>query len=172
MIEKIIRIILRFFVLVLVQVLILNNIQLGGYVNPYMYVLFILLLPMETPKSLLLLLAFVLGLTIDMFTNTMGMHAGACVFMAYCRPYVTKVISPRDGYDMDTTPTIQNLGLNWFSTYSIILVLLHHFVLFYLEVFRLHEFFSTFFRIIFSSILTVSLILLSQYLFYKTRSEK
>ena len=172
MIEKIIRIALRFFVLILVQVLLLNNIQLGGYINPYLYVLFILLLPLETPNWLLLLLAFLLGLGIDMFTNTMGMHAGACVFMAYCRPYITKLISPRDGYDMDTPPTLQNLGLNWFLTYSIVLVLLHHLFLFYIEVFRLHEFFPTLLRAILSSILTVTLILISQYLFYKIKSEK
>ena len=172
MIEKIIRIALRFFVLILVQVLLLNNIQLGGYINPYLYVLFILLLPLETPNWLLLLLAFILGLGIDMFTNTMGMHAAACVFMAYCRPYITKLISPRDGYDMDTPPTLQNLGLNWFLTYSIVLVLLHHLFLFYIEVFRLHEFFSTLLRVLLSSILTVTLILISQYLFYKTKAGK
>lgn len=172
MIEKIIRLTLNFFVLVFLQVLILNNIQLGGYINPYLYVLFILFLPLEIPNWFLLLLAFVLGLTIDMFSNTMGMHAAASVFMAFCRPHVLRIISPRDGYEPEKSPTLSNMGLNWFLAYSAILVVLHHLALFYIEVFRFSEFFSTLGRVLLSSVLTIALILISQYLFYKTKTEK
>ena len=69
--------IFRFIILVLVQVLVLNNIQFLGYINPYIYILFILSLPVRTPRWASLLLAFVLGLTIDIFANTPGMHASA-----------------------------------------------------------------------------------------------
>ena len=172
MIKKIIQLTLSFFVLVFVQVLILNNIRLGGYINPYLYVLFILFLPLEIPNWFLLLLAFVLGLAIDMFSNTMGMHAAASVFMAFCRPQVLRIISPRDGYESGKSPTISTMGLNWFFAYSSILVVLHHIALFYIEVFRFSEFFPTLGRVLLSSILTIALILISQYLFYKTKTEK
>ncbi|MFH1320402.1 MAG: rod shape-determining protein MreD [Bacteroidota bacterium] len=166
MVNYISRNTLRFIFLVLFQVLILNNIQFIGYINPYFYVLFILLLPFETPKWLLLVLAFVLGLSIDMFSNTMGMHAAASVFMAFCRPYLLHYIAPRGGYEFESKPTIPHLGLNWYLSYSGILVLLHHLVLFYIEVFHLSEFFSTFYRVVISFCLTMILIIISQYLLY------
>ena len=98
MIKVLPRNLLRFAVLVLVQVLILNNIQISGYLNPYVYVLFVLLLPFETPNWLLLVVAFLLGLSIDLFSQTPGIHAFATVFMAFFRPFILNVLSPRDGY--------------------------------------------------------------------------
>lgn len=156
----------RFIILVLVQTLILNNIQLSGYINPYLYVLFILLLPIETPKWLLLLLAFFTGLGVDMFSNTMGLHASACVFMAYFRPYLLKVLAPREGYANETKLSLRSMNLRWFITYASILVVLHHLFLFYTEAFRFSEFFSTLLRVILSSFFTLLLILICQYLFF------
>jgi rod shape-determining protein MreD len=172
MINNIVINIFRFIFLVLLQAVILNNIQLGGFINPYLYVLFILLLPFETPKGLLLLLAFLLGLSVDMFANTMGIHASATVFMAFCRPYILKLVAPRDGYEAETLPSIKNLGLRWFLVYSTFLVFLHHTFLFFVEVFRFSEFFMTLWRVLLSSSLTIFLVVLSQYLFYKPRTEK
>ncbi|MFH1005857.1 MAG: rod shape-determining protein MreD [Bacteroidota bacterium] len=122
MIHDIFRNIIRFFFLVLFQVLILNNIGLLGYVNPFLYVLFILMLPFTTPNWLILVLAFVLGISIDMFSDTGGIHAAASVMMAYMRPFILKLISPRDGYDMSLHPTFQYFGFSWFLSYSGILV--------------------------------------------------
>ena len=81
MIRIYIRNILRFFTVILLQVLLLDNVQLGGYLSPYFYVIFIILLPFESPKWLLLCLAFLLGLSVDLFNGTPGMHAAASVFM-------------------------------------------------------------------------------------------
>ena len=167
MINLIPRNILRFIILVLFQVLVLNNIQFSGYVNPFMYVLFILLLPFETPRWLLLVSGFLLGLSIDVFSGTIGMHAAATVLMAYMRPYVLSLIAPRDGYESGTYPRLYYFGFTWFLNYTIILVFIHHLVLFYLEVFRLTEFFSTFLRVILSSFFSVSLVILSQYIVYR-----
>ncbi len=164
--------IFRFIFLVLFQSVILNNIELGGYINPYLYVLFILLLPFETPKGVLLILAFFIGLSVDMFSNTMGVHASASVFMAYCRPHVLKLVAPRDGYDAETKPTIKSLGFRWFLVYASFLIFAHHIFLFFIEVFRFSEFFLTLWRVILSSILTIILVLLSQFLFYKSGAEK
>lgn len=172
MTNTIIRNIIRFFVLVLVQVLVVKNIELGRFINPFVYVLFILLLPFETPKWLLLVVSFFLGITIDMFYDTSGMHAAACVLMAYVRPGILKLFSPRDGYEFGTQPSIQYLGIPWFLSYAGILVVIHHLVLFYIEIFRFSEFFSTFFRVIVSSIFTLLLVVISQYLFQRKKEQE
>jgi len=167
MIKLFLRYLLNFVLLVFLQVFILSNIQFSGYINPYIYVLFILLLPFETPKWLLLILAFLLGLTIDLFSGTVGMHSSATVAMAFFRPYVLKVISPRDGYESETLPQLRYYGVSWFLKYSVILIVVHHFVLFYIEVFRFSHFFATFARVILSSIFTIILVLISQYFYRK-----
>ena len=161
------RNILRFIILVLFQVLVLNNVQFSGYVNPFMYVLFILLLPFETPRWLLLISGFLLGLSVDIFSNTLGLHASASVFMAFLRPYVLQVISPRDGYESGTFPRVFYYGLTWFLNYAVILVVMHHLFLFYFEVFRFSEFFRTLLRVILSSSFSIVIIVLSQYIVYR-----
>ncbi len=165
MIVKIIQILIRFVFLLAVQVLVLNHVQWSGYINPYVYVFFILMLPIETPNWLLLISAFIIGLLVDMFANTGGMHAAACVFTAFARPGVLGLIAPRDGYEPETDLSPQAMGLKWFVTYVSILIFLHHLVFFYVEVFRFSEFFITFYKAILNSIITILLIVLGQYLF-------
>jgi rod shape-determining protein MreD len=167
MIRMVSRNIIRFIVLVLIQILLVNNIQVSGMINPYIYVLFILLLPFETPGWLLLVTSFILGLTVDLFMNTPGMHTVACVLMAFIRPSVLSGISPRDGYDPGTYPRVFYYGIEWFLKYTVILVLIHHLVLFYLEVFRFSEFFITFIKAIFSTLISVVLIIISQYFIFR-----
>lgn len=167
MIEIVPRNIFRFIVLVLIQVLILNNIEFSGYINPFLYVLFILLLPFETPAWLLLVSGFVLGLTIDLFMNTPGLHAAATVLMAFVRPFVLRIFAPRDGYEPGTYPRIFYYGVSWFFKYSALLIVIHHFFLFYLEVFRFTDFFSTLFRVILSSVFSIILVVLSQFVMFR-----
>ncbi len=159
--------IIRFFVLLFLQVLILNNINFGGYVNPYLYVYFILLLPFEIPGWLLLFLSFALGFGVDIFTGTLGMHTASSVLMAFARPIVIKSISSSKEYETGMQPSITDLGFRWFLTYTIILVFIHHFALFYIEVFRISGFFNTLVRVIYSTIFTVVLVIITQYLFLK-----
>ena len=161
------RNIIRFFVLILVQVLIMDNIDLGGYLNPYFYIIFILLLPFETPRWLLLVLGFALGLSIDLFSNTLGMHAAATVFLAFLRPWIMNIFAPRDGYEADTFPRVFYYGLPWFAGYTAILTFLHHLLLFYLEVFQFQDFFSTLLRVILSTILTTVIVVLSQFFIFR-----
>lgn len=171
MLNEIIRNIIRFILLVGVQVLIINNIELGRFINPFLYVLFIIILPFETPKWLVLLSAFLIGITMDMFSDTGGMHAAACVFMGYIRPGILKLFSPRDGYEFGTQPTVQYLGIPWFLSYAGILIVSHHLILFFVEVFRFSEFFSTFLRVIVSSFFTLFLVIVTQYLVYRKKQE-
>lgn len=157
--------VVRFFVLVLFQIAILNNVRLSGYINPYLYVLFILALPFRTPGWLLLLLAFAMGLTIDIFSHTLGFHIAACVMMAYFRPYVLRLVSTHDDYPKESSPSANEFGFGWFLRYSLILVSIHHLVLFFVEMYRFTDIFQTLVRIIVSVIFTLALVLLSEYLF-------
>jgi cell shape-determining protein MreD len=158
----------RFVFLILFQVLILNNIQFGGYINPYFYIYFILLLPYETPRWLLLLSAFLLGISLDAFTNTFGLNASACVLMAFVRPFVISAISTGTEFMVGHSPSLKNQGMKWFAYYSIILVLVHHFALFYLEIFRFTEFFQTLLRVLLSSVFTLLIVFIAEYLSYPT----
>lgn len=162
--------ILRFILLVVLQVLVFSNMNLSGYINPYIYILVILLLPFETPGWLLLLSGFVLGIVMDMFSGTMGLHTAATVFMAFCRPGVIRYLSAGKERDSGAGPNIKDMGLYWVISYSLILTALHLLLYFYLETFRLSEFFTTFARALLSILLTTLLIILSQLLF--SRSNK
>jgi rod shape-determining protein MreD len=161
-----IRNILRFILLVFLQVLVFDNFHFNGYINPYIYVLFILLLPFETPPWLLLFSSFFIGFSIDLFSDTMGMHTAASVFMAFCRPGILRMISSPKDYEVGITPGINDLGINWFLNYTLFLVFLHHLAYFYLEVFSFHEFFYTFGRVIISTLFTTLFIIIGQYLFH------
>lgn len=169
MISLVTRNIIRLIFLVLFQVTILNYVALGGYVNPYLYVMFILMLPFETPKWLLLISAFALGISVDMFSDTAGIHAAACVFMAFARPGVLNLVSSRQEYEPGIQPIIRDLGFKWFLSYSLILVVIHHILIFYLEVFSFREFFQTFFRAVLSIVFTMLLLILSQYVMYRPK---
>jgi rod shape-determining protein MreD len=163
MINSILRFALIFVLLILLQILLFNNIQVSGYINPYVYVMFILLLPVEIPAWLLLLLSFFTGLIIDFFSGSPGMHASATVLAGFVRPYVLRVISPRDGYEAGSAPSMLSYGFTWFFTYTLIIVLVHHTTLFYLEIFRLADFFRTLLRVLISSVFSITFILIAEY---------
>lgn len=169
MISTIPKNIILFLLLVFVQVIILNHIQFSGFVNPYIYILFVLLLPFETPSWLLLILGFFTGITIDIFSGTIAMHAIATTLAAYFRPFILTLLAPRDGYESKTSPTLKYYGLFWVVKYTIVIVLIHHSCLFFIEVFRFSGFFYTILRILFSSLLTSILIIISQLLFFKNK---
>jgi rod shape-determining protein MreD len=163
MINNTLRFGLIFILLILVQVLLFNNIQFSGYVNPYVYIMFILLLPIELPAWLLLILSFITGLVIDFFSGSLGMHTASSVLAGFVRPYVLQILSPRDGYEPESEPSMIIYGFRWFLIYTLIIVLIHHTALFYLEVFRFTEFFRTLLRVLLSSMFSVTFILLIEY---------
>lgn len=156
-----------FIVVLLFQVLVMDNVMINGYMIPYIYLLFILLLPFETPRWIQLISGFALGLAMDLFTGTAGMHTAATVLLAFIRPYLLGLMAPREGYEPETFPRIFYYGFIWFLKYTFLLVLIHHMALFYLEIFQLKDFFSTFLRVILSTILSASTIVLSQYFVFR-----
>lgn len=169
MISDVLKNIGRFLVLLLLQVLIVKNINLGRYFIFFPYVLFILLFPFNTSKPLVLVISFVMGLCVDVFYNTQGMHASACVFMAFARGGVLQLLSPREGYDESLKPTVAYMGAAWFVSYALMLILVHHFLLFYIEAFTFHEFFRTFLRVLCSTLSTFGFVYLLQFMFHRSK---
>ncbi len=128
--------VLRFLGLVLLQGLVFKNIGVGWESFPYLHIivfpLFILLLPLRTPKTLVIFLAFVIGLSVDFLYDTLGVHASAAVFTGFIRSFLLKIFEPRGGYNMAHSPTIARMGLSWFVRYVSILMFAH--VFFYCSV--------------------------------------
>jgi rod shape-determining protein MreD len=153
-----------FLLLLLLQLLIFNNIQISGFINPYVYLLFILLLPYETPGWLLLLLGFITGFIIDAFMNTFGMHTSATLFMAFLRPYVLNILIDRNDSGQKGSPSLALNGFVWILRYTLVLVFGHHLFLFFIESFSFTNFFPTFLRIILSTITTTLFIVVAQFI--------
>jgi rod shape-determining protein MreD len=172
MIRTIVINILRFIVLVFIQVFLLKNITLYNLSTPYLYILFILLLPFETPNLLLFVLAFAMGLTIDAFYDTPGLHAAACVVLALVRVLFISITVQKEGFDNEPEPTLSIMGFRWFFTYIVVLTLFHHFFLFNLEIFSFSGMQYTLMRVILSSVFTIFLILVSGLLFYRKKERK
>ncbi len=160
---------LRFVFLVLLQVLVFKRLTLGGenfnYINVMVYPIFVMLLPLRTPSALLIALAFVLGISIDLFYDSPGVHASACVFMAWIRPGVIAVLEPRGGYNLNQIPSKKHLGINWFFQYSGLLLIGHLFFYFSVEAFTFVYFVDIILRTIFSFLVSIIFVLIYQYLF-------
>ncbi len=173
MIGDIIVQIIRFILLVFVQVLVLNQIEisgvLNGFVNPYLYVLFLLMLPININKILLLFLCFLTGFTIDIFSGTAGMHASACLVLGFLRPGFLNIIAPREGYETTLKLNIAGMGTSTFLIYASVMIFAHHFVLFLVESFTFLNFFQLLLRVITCSISTLLLAVLSQFLTQRNR---
>lgn len=167
MINSYIRFILLFVFLVLAQVLIFDNLYMIGFINLFVYIFFVMMLPIETNRFSVLILAFILGLSVDIFNSTPGLHASATTLMAYFRPFVLSIYSPRDGYDAHKEPGIKTYGVYWFLRYAITLILIHHTFLFFVEVFTFTYFFHTIAKIILSSVSTLFFVVLAYLLFSK-----
>jgi rod shape-determining protein MreD len=122
--------ILRFIALILFQFIVVDEITLfDGWAQPFIYIYFILVLPFNLPKRILLPIGFITGLTMDFFTHTPGIHTSAALTMTFARPYVLKALRPREGYESNV-PSAQNMGSSKFYTYAIILIVIHHIWLF------------------------------------------
>jgi len=153
------KLIVYFFALLALQLVVLNNVHLGGFINPYGYVFFILALPVYHTRWAMLVMAFLIGLVVDIFLDTMGMHAAATVFMAFCRPATIKLISKRDRFDDDEVPRFSSMGRQWIISYTLILVFVHHLFLFFLEVFRLSNFQVTLWNAFLNTLVTSFIVL-------------
>ncbi len=156
---QVLKYIFSFILLVLIQVFVLNNIQFSGYVNPYLYILFIITLPMSVKVEWSMLLAFLLGLSVDIFSNTIGMHAFACVLIAFLRPIIIKFFCSADTLKNLGEVNVRSIGTSSFVKYVVAMTLVHHIALFIIDTLSFGSFWFLFFRILYSSIFTILLIL-------------
>ena len=156
----VIRNIIRVLSLFFLQVILFNNMNLGSYLNPSVYILFILLLPVKINRSLLLIIAFGTGYLMDFFGNTPGLHSAACVFMAFLRPGTINLLFRNQEFDSNEEPSPFSIGWGGFLRYSFVLILAHQFLLFYLEVLSFNHFFFTLSKVLLSTLLSIFLVLI------------
>jgi len=160
---------LRFVVLVAVQVLLLNNVHLWQLINPLLYLYFIVKLPYQTPRWALLVWGFALGLTIDIFSGTPGMNAAATLLAAYMKPFLTGITTGRRDFDNDAAPSAREMGSAWYLLAGTI-TLFHHFFLYLLVDFGNGHWGTLFIRTITNGIATLLMMTLTDYLFARTKS--
>ena len=158
--------IVRFVLLLLIQIVILDNLRIHGFITPYVYILFIMLLPMRMPGASVLFIAFGTGIIMDSFANTSGIHAASSVLIAFLRPVVFRAIAPAMGYEEITTPGIKRLGFVWFIAYAFIMVITHHLVLFIIEAFTFKDIFFILTKVGISGVMAVAVIMMYEYIFY------
>ena len=160
--------VLRWCLLLFIQIILLRNLSFYDLGTPFVYVLFLLLLPFGTPNLLLYLIAFGTGLTLDAFYDTLGVHAAACVTLVFVRIQFISISVNRDGFD-EPEPTLGNMGFKWFTLYALLCIFSHHLVVFLLEAFKISELSYTLMRCLMSGILSWFIIMLIEFVFYSRR---
>lgn len=157
--------IIRFVLLILLQGLIISKMNFGLYVHPFIYPLFILLLPFEVSGTFLLFSAFAIGFSVDLFVGTPGLHAAASVFSAFLRPFILRQLEGVKSYEDIYSPSLNALGYSWFIRYILFFLVSHNTFYFFLEAFTFKHFWSTILTIVFSSITSILLILFLNMIF-------
>ncbi len=147
---------ISFVVLILLQVLVLNHISFWGYATPFLYIYFIIKMPIGTDRNLLMVIAFFLGFIIDIFCNTPGQNAAASVFAAFIRRPVQGLFFAREDFE-HFIPNIATLG-SAFMKYACVVVFLHHTLLIFISSFSYFNYQTITLRIITSTVLTSILI--------------
>lgn len=167
--SSLVKNIIRFILFILIQVFVLNQVPpLHHYATPYLYFLFILWLPFQMGRRTLMILAFTIGLTLDYFTNTPGLHAAPCVLIAYLRPFLINLLIPQEGADTNyEEPSIKSMGFAPYFTYVAFLTLMHHSFLFLLEALQFGGFLYFILKTILSLAISLLLILIVELLFVR-----
>lgn len=164
----VIRNALRFVGLVLLQALFLKNVNLFGIVNPIVYPMFVLLLPFSMRRWQLLVLGFLTGLTVDLFTGTYGMHAAATTLLAFIRPFLITVISSGKS-ELDVEPNIRIQGTGWFFLYVSIACLFHHLCYFFVEIGTFYNPLYTIAKALLSTLASTIIIILLEIVFRRAK---
>jgi rod shape-determining protein MreD len=159
--------IFRFIILIALQVLVFNNIKLFGYLDPFPYVLFIILYPVNSNRSLFLLMSFLLGLSLDMFGDTGGIHATACLILAYIRPSIFR-FSFGLSYEYQTIKIADKISYDRIS-FIVLSVFLHHFLIYMLELLRFGLILDIFLRTLLNTLFTTVVCVLTIYLIKPNR---
>lgn len=159
--------IFRIILLILAQGLIFGQLSFGYGIHPMVYPLAIVLLPFNVKPVWLMVIAFFIGMSVDFFMNTFGLHASAAGLVAFLRPSIYRAFSPRDDYDIQKEPTAKELGYSWFLKVSSILIVVHHFWFFLLEYLKVSAWKEIIINTLLSSIATLIIFILIQVFFFK-----
>lgn len=163
----IIRNILRFLLLILLQTLVLNNIYLGGFITPFLYILFVLMLPTSLPKVAVLLIAFVSGLWVDVFSNMLGLHAFAATAVGFCRiTFADKILTRGEDVAIDT-PSMRSVAMGPALYFLFLMILIYNFIYFFLVYFSFHDILRILVSTLLSTVVTWALAVLYQASFIK-----
>lgn len=162
------KILLNFFIYILLQILIFNNAGITSLeIVPMFFLLSVLMIPVETPKWITLIAAFMLGIIIDIFSDTPGLNAFSTVLVAFFRPFILQYFSPRGGYEVAALPRIATLGISWFIKYTSVLIFIHQFSYYFMDNFGFNDFFYILTKIVIGTLYTFILILISQFIFFR-----
>jgi hypothetical protein len=164
-----IRHIVQFVLFVALQILLMDSLVLFGTGFCFIYIAFLLFLPIDMNRVLLLFLGFVAGFAVDIFYDTIGIHAAASVLLAYFRPVILNLLTPRDGYDSNDSVNIHVMGWRWFLAYALTLILVHHAAVFLLEIFTLQDLPSALPKILLSVLFTGLVMVILQLLFFSLK---
>lgn len=138
----------------------------------FIYLGFLLFLPIGTPIVVQLLLGFVTGISLDIVFDTGGVYAAAAVLLMYLRPWVLRLLTPRDGYDAQDSVNIHQMGWQWMVVYLTLLVAVHHVAFFLLELGSFRVVGLTLAKIVFSTLYTALALLITQLVFFPTKQRK
>lgn len=154
---------LRFLLIMLLQILIFNNLNIFGYVNPIILIYFILIIPFETPSWLYMLIAFACGIVQDSFVNSGGIYAASFTLIAFVRPLLLRIIASRRSFESGIYPSVKDLGWKWFSTYVLVSVFIVSVVIEMLTIFSFSNFQITLLRIAWQCLFTSCFVLLFEF---------
>lgn len=165
--SDLLRNIIRFALFILVQVYVLNKVpHLHRFIVPYLYFLFLLWLPFSISRIGLLVIAFMTGLVLDFFTMSPGLHAAACVLLAYCRPFVINILTPKDPSEFNyREPSPRAMGWTPYLVYALVLTVVHHGYLTLLEWLSFGTFFGFLVKVIATTAISLLLIITTELLF-------
>jgi hypothetical protein len=161
--REIVSSLLLYLLYLVLQILVAHSVVLFDYAFCFIYVGCILVLPNEISMTWLLVIAFVTGLIVDTFYNTLGMHAAATVLMAYVRPLIVSRQIDVPGIESRIAFTMSDLGFGAFFRYVLIMVLIHHTALFLIEASSISLIVPTLIRIGASTLLTTISVILIQF---------
>jgi hypothetical protein len=169
---QLIKYLFQFIAYVLAQALVFNQLEIDYGIQFMIYPLYILLLPYDLNIFLSMLIAFIFGLSIDIISNTFGLHASSALLIAYLRPYFFKMFEIRDGYDPGMELSTKNMEFRWILSVHGLLLLIHHFWFFLIEIFKFNEMWFVFQKTILSMPISLGICLLIQSIFLRKSKQR
>ncbi len=166
--------IFRFLLFILVQALVLNHMPpVHQFITPYLYFLFLIWLPFTVPRQWMLVLGFITGISLDFFTKTPGLHASACLWLAYLRTPLINLLVPRETKELKSgSPGIHSMGFASYALFVVVLTLFHHGWLVLMEWMSFGDFFYFVGKVLFTTLASLVLILITELLFRPIKKKR